>query len=437
MAPTRTTRGSPVKSTIVDGVRRLARPPSTTPASPCGNTRRTSAAERAGVRPERLALVPVSGVPAARITARANSDPGNRTATVPLPAVTMPGTRAAAGRISVSGPGQNRAARRSKDSGSRAASSSTCRRESTSSRIGFDSGRPFSRKSILTASGWNGSAASPYTVSVGIATTCPRRMAAAACLTVTPQFYYDGCAMASLLQDVRRAIARGVLTSDGLLPAETFHLWEEARRSGLDVPLVIAAAGLRQKMNGRVRVVSDRQFRQLGSTETAQGIIALVRPPQWKLDDLFRGVPLVVVLDGLQDPGNAGAIVRAAEAFGASGVLFLTGTVSPFNSKVVRASAGSLFRVPFVAGLEAAAAAAALGRRKICIHATGPRGGVTAAQADLRSPSALIIGSEARGVSDAWRGSGARLRIPTRGVESLNAALSAAVLLYEASRQRQ
>lgn len=270
----------------------------------------------------------------------------------------------------------------------------------------------------------------------------------------TPQFYYDGDAVAKpalitspanpLLKDVRRALTRGSLTSDGLLVAETFHLLEEALRSDLEVPLVIAAAGVRSAVEGHVRglrgvrvaVVGDALFRELSATETAQGVIALVRPPEWKLENVFAGVPLVVALDGVQDPGNAGAIVRAAEAFGASGVLFLKGSVSPYNAKTVRASAGSLFRLPFVCGLDAELAKAAFRQRRLRLYATVPRDGLAAPRADLRGPAALVIGSEGHGIGDAFREDAQPLSIPTRGVESLNAALAAAVVLYEAARQR-
>ena len=90
--------------------------------------------------------------------------------------------------------------------------------------------------------------------------------------------------------------------------------------------LATVATHLRGLKRTRVVAVSEAVVRELASTETPQGVIALVRPPQWTLDQLVRGKPLVVVLDGVQDPGNAGAIVRAAEAFGATGVAFLKGT---------------------------------------------------------------------------------------------------------------
>jgi len=273
-------------------------------------------------------------------------------------------------------------------------------------------------------------------------------------MTGTPPFYYDENAMAKpvwisspanpVWKDLRRAMTRGGLTSDGLLVAETFHLLEEALRSDLEVPLVLTVPGVRAAVESHVRglrrvrvaVVADSLFEQLGSTETGQGVLALVRPPAWKLENLFRSASLVVALDGLQDPGNAGAIVRAAEAFGATGVVFLKGAVSPFNPKAVRASAGSLFRVPFLWGLDAELAKAAFRQRGLKVYASDPRGEVPLARADLKSPAALVVGSEAHGVGEVLGRDSSRLRIPTQGVESLNAAAAAAVVLYEASRQR-
>ena len=244
-----------------------------------------------------------------------------------------------------------------------------------------------------------------------------------------------------VLKDIRRAVAHAGRTAEGWMVAETFHLLEEALRSGLDVPVVVAAEAVRGEVESHIRgrdgvrvlVVSDSLLGKVGSTETAQGVIALVRPPEWKLEQVFTGVPLVVVLDGVQDPGNAGAIVRAAEAFGSSGVLFLNGTVSPYHPKTIRAAAGSLFRLPFLAGLDAAPLQGELRQRQVCLCATDPRGDVPLERADLRGPVALVIGSEAKGVRVE---ASVKLRIPTRTVESLNAAVAAGVVLYEAARQR-
>jgi len=142
-----------------------------------------------------------------------------------------------------------------------------------------------------------------------------------------------------LLKNVRRAIARGTVTEDGLCVAESFHLLEEALRSECAVKVVLAArsvqsaveAHVRRLVGVRIAVLPDELFESVAGTESSQGVIALVAPPAWIIEQLFRGRSLLMALDGVQDPGNAGAIVRAADAFGASGVMFLKGAVSPFN----------------------------------------------------------------------------------------------------------
>jgi RNA methyltransferase, TrmH family len=249
-----------------------------------------------------------------------------------------------------------------------------------------------------------------------------------------------------LLKDVRRAIARGGLTSEGWCVAETFHLLEEALRSDCEVKVVLAAESVRSAAEGHVRglgrtkvaVVPDPLLRAMSDTESSQGIIALVKPPEWRLEQLFRGSPLVLVLDGLQDPGNCGTIMRAAEAFGASGVMFLKGTASPYNPKTLRASAGSVFRVPFLHGVDTALARAALKQNRIELYAGVPaRNGVRSlVQVDLTGRCALIIGNEARGVGGELLSAALDVAIPTVGVESLNAAIAAGIMLYEARRQR-
>lgn len=247
-----------------------------------------------------------------------------------------------------------------------------------------------------------------------------------------------------LIQTLRRAIRRGEATQDGFLVAGTPHLLAEAVRSGVPVGAVAAAAGAADKARSllagspstRLALVEDRLFQRIADTETTQGIIALVRAPQWRLEDLLTGVPLVVILDGLQDPGNAGTIVRSAEAFGATGVVFLHGSVSPHNPKTVRAAAGSLFRVPFTWSADASEVRPALSRCGLRLYCTMPGAANPLDQAGLAAASALVIGSEARGVSGTLWPNAEPLTIPTSGVESLNAAVAASVVLYEAARQR-
>jgi len=251
-----------------------------------------------------------------------------------------------------------------------------------------------------------------------------------------------------LLKDVRRAIARGSLTQQGWCVAETFHLLEEALRSECEVKMVLASESARPGAEARVGrltgvkvvVLPDALFQSISDTETSQGVMALVTPPAWRLEQLLCGNALVVVLDGLQDPGNAGAILRAAEAFGATGAIFLKGTVSPYNPKTLRASAGSLFRVPYLHGVDAELARAALRQNQVELFAGVPAPGNGTvrwlANVDLTVKCGLIIGNEARGVGAELRSAALDVSIPTVGVESLNAAVAAGILLYEARRQR-
>ena len=236
-----------------------------------------------------------------------------------------------------------------------------------------------------------------------------------------------------LLKEVRKAVQRGSLTEDGLCVAEGFHLLEEALRSRCEIECVLVSEAARGVVPDGVRVVplDEKLFATVSSTEASQGVVTLVRPPAWSLDDVFGGLALVV--DGVQDPGNGGAMVRAAEAFGATGVVFLKGSVNPYNPKALRASAGSVFRVPVVTGLEERQVI----ERGVRLYAAMPRGGCTIDETDLAGPCAVVIGGEGRGVSEALAGAATPLRIPTSQVESLNAAMAAGIILYEARRQRR
>jgi TrmH family RNA methyltransferase len=214
-----------------------------------------------------------------------------------------------------------------------------------------------------------------------------------------------------LLKEVRKAILRGATTDDGFAVAESFHLLEEALRSDCEIPTVFAAESVRTAVeshvrglkNIRVAVLPDDLFQSISSTEASQGVLALVRPPRWTVEQLFRGESLTVILDGLQDPGNAGAILRAAEAFGATGVACLKGTVSPYNPKCLRASAGSVFRVPLVAAMDPQLLLAAIEQRKLDMFALMPNGNLELSECNLDRKCVIIVGSEGRGVSDRLR----------------------------------
>ena len=238
------------------------------------------------------------------------------------------------------------------------------------------------------------------------------------------------------MKEVRKAILRGSLTEQGYCVAEGFHLLEEALRSGCAIAAVLAAESQQGALENRfgaladLALLPDALFREIAATETSQGVIALVKPPEWSNQQIFAGPALVAILDGIQDPGNAGAILRAAEAFGASGVVFLKGSVNPYNPKALRASAGSVFRVP-LALLEEAQLPPDLE-----LFALMPGEGEPLSEVRLDGNCGVVIGNEGRGVSDRLRQRSTPVRILTSSVESLNAAMAATVVLYEARRQR-
>lgn len=247
------------------------------------------------------------------------------------------------------------------------------------------------------------------------------------------------------LKSARKAVRRGERTADGLCVCEGLHLLEEALRRGRQVAAVFFTEGAARNHVERLvgPLASARLFQipkalldGLSSTETSQGLVSLVLPPQWTLMEVSAAPGPMVVLDGIQEPGNAGAIVRSAEAFGAGGVVFLKGTTSPFNPKNLRAAAGSLFHLPFVHDVTDHDLLPMARARGGPVFAAMPAGGTPVDRADLRGNCTLIFGGEGNGVRPALSRHAQSVRIPTHGVESLNAAVAAAVILYEALRQR-
>ena len=223
------------------------------------------------------------------------------------------------------------------------------------------------------------------------------------------------------------------------------HLLTEAIRSGTRIEMVFVRSGSESILERvplapdvEVLELPDEIFSSAVTTEMPQGIAALVVPRTFSLSEMLTGQqPLLVVAASLQDPGNLGTLVRSAEAFGAAGVVTLPGTVSLWNSKALRASAGSAFRLPVVAAGEDEVLSW-LRRSEIQVFAAVAESGKSAAAIDFRGPAAILIGNEGRGLSaDLIDAADQRVTIPCPGsVESLNAAIAASILLYEASRQR-
>lgn len=251
------------------------------------------------------------------------------------------------------------------------------------------------------------------------------------------------------IKQLRAAFAGNPRLAGSLVAVEGENLLFEAVRSGMTLERVFVADDreIPAWLTGRIEVVEvDREvLRSAVDTLSPQGIAALVRVPEWSVQDVCRpaAAPLVLVAAGTQDPGNIGTLVRSAEAFGAACVLATPGTVSAWNPKAVRASAGSVFRLPVIRvsaadlvelrrqGLRLMAAVAAESRN-------GPPP-TRAAEADFTGACALMIGNEGAGLSDDWLSlADVRVTIPMPGpVESLNAAIAGSLLLYEAARQRE
>jgi RNA methyltransferase, TrmH family len=252
----------------------------------------------------------------------------------------------------------------------------------------------------------------------------------------------------SRLKELRRALASPGRNASGLVGIEGPHLLAEARRAQLSFACVFVAQGAEALLIGlglpqetEVLRLPPALLSRALTTETPQPIAALVAPRESSWSDLLgsrpKSAPLLVVLAELQDPGNLGTILRAAEAFAAHGVISLPGSVSRWNPKAMRASAGSVFRVPLLSA-KTDEALARLRASGVKIYTTTARAARPADLVNLTGPVALVIGNEGGGVpAEVAAAADGSITIPCPGpVESLNAAVAAGVLLYEAARQR-
>jgi TrmH family RNA methyltransferase len=252
----------------------------------------------------------------------------------------------------------------------------------------------------------------------------------------------------SLLKVFRRALADGV-TRDGLLAVEGPHLVEEALSAAtVTVHSVLVSTSGATKLRGllerllreaEVAQVANSLFQKVAQTEMPQGIAALVELPRHDLTSILAAKDaLLLVACGVQDPGNLGTMMRSAQAFGATALMTLKETVSPFNPKVVRSSAGAVFRLPIFHDLGVDQLFGALRALGVCIVAADRHSPASLADADLRGAVAFLIGREASGLPpEIAREANLLLSIPIRPeTDSVNAATAASIFLYEAARQR-
>jgi TrmH family RNA methyltransferase len=284
------------------------------------------------------------------------------------------------------------------------------------------------------------------------------------------------------LKQFRLALRGGLPTESGSVGVEGVRLVEEALRSGCRIEAVLfSESGERHHQRlapliGRPEIAfptlatTDRLFEGLADTEHPQGVAALVHPRVTSFDDLLQTPasacsPLLIVLAGVQDPGNVGTILRTAAAFGATGAVTAasgqSGTASPFSPKALRASAGAALHLPILPGMSLPILLTQLKMANVRTlassaheraqpfplpegeqHAAPPLGAIgpllSPWEVDWCEPVALLVGNEGAGLpEEVERSADARIRIPmASGIESLNAAAAAAVLFYEAARQR-
>lgn len=205
-----------------------------------------------------------------------------------------------------------------------------------------------------------------------------------------------------------------------------------ATPGGRDVTARLAADGV------PVRLLDEAILASLSETETSQGLLALARRPRFDEEALYSGRPLVLVAAGLQNPGNVGALLRAAEAAGATGAYLAAGTADPLSWKGLRGAMGSAFRLPHLRGLATVDAIARLRDRGVTVLAAMATAGERYDAVDMTGPVAFVLGQEAGGLpEDAAARADRRITIPMGGrAESLNVAVAAGVLLFEAARQR-
>ena len=265
-----------------------------------------------------------------------------------------------------------------------------------------------------------------------------------------------------IIKQVREA-AVGKLP--GLMVAEGKQLVRDALEA--DVPFRLAAASpklleardghaLRRQLeqrSGTFLDVNEHVLEKMSTLQTPQGVLAVLERPLRQLDGIAPDVeaPMVVVAAGLRDPGNLGAVVRTAEAAGADGLVVLRGSADPFREKAVRGSMGSVFRLPIASGggedgsgpvgVEPRELAAWIERRKIRLVVLDSEGGGVELgdEVSLRGAVGIVLGGEGSGIEESLRDAAeSRIRVPMQApVESLNVAVAAGVVLYEARRQRK
>lgn len=249
-----------------------------------------------------------------------------------------------------------------------------------------------------------------------------------------------------LLKRLRAIIRSGELMDDDQVLLETPRLIEEALSSTIRLstlvvrqPITSAAERLIRVLPEPIRIVhvAARTFDELTSTETSPGAIALAKIPQRDRSDVFAKTPLLLVIAGVQDPGNLGTMLRSAEAFGFTGAILTRGTVSPWNAKAFRASAGTALRMPVLRNFSPSDVVQLLNEHQVKLYGAAARAGQSLDAIPPQGALAVAVGSEGAGLPAELQRASQLISIPmAEQVESLNVAAATAIILYELSRRR-
>lgn len=246
----------------------------------------------------------------------------------------------------------------------------------------------------------------------------------------------------NLVQLLKKSKAR---TEQGVYIVEGIKMFQEAPRGEI-VKVYISEAlfekGSLQESLKQIpyEVLKNDVFAHAADTKTPQGVLCVMKQKHYTLEQLTAGKsPLLLVLENLQDPGNLGTMMRTAEGAGVSGVLLSRGCVDIYNPKTIRSTMGSIYRVPFLYTDNLRADMEKLHKKGITTYAAHLKGKEFYDEASYQGPTAFLIGNEGNGLSDELSEMAKQyIKIPMEGqLESLNAAVAAAILMYEASRQRR
>ncbi|SCW74860.1 RNA methyltransferase, TrmH family [Lachnospiraceae bacterium C10] len=224
-----------------------------------------------------------------------------------------------------------------------------------------------------------------------------------------------------------------------LYVCDTYQKQEAVNRAHSRMQEKLGAVMEMAKEKGILEVVTEDVFAEMSDTEHPQGVLAVIEQPSYQLKDLMTDAPLLMILEDIQDPGNLGTIFRTAEGAGVSGIIMSRGTVDLFSPKVVRSTMGSIYRMPFLVAEDLPEMIRSIKGEGVRLYAAHLEGKQYHDGFAYTGPSGFMIGNEGNGLSrELTDYADDLLRIPMGGqLESLNAAMAAGILMYEANRQRR